>query len=143
MYKRLIIGALALTTIGLAACGEAGPAAHHASNVGPPATVKPKPKPKPETALEKAATICDVPDHVSDAGHTLELDTEGEEDYGTGDSFGDVTCTLAALDAPDAFTKRLEHTRALDGTQHGEWGDYTATWTYHPDHGLWLVIETA
>ena len=34
----------------------------------------------------------------------------------------------------------LAASRALDGTQEQSWGDYSASWTYHPDDGLNIVI---
>jgi hypothetical protein len=35
---------------------------------------------------------------------------------------------------------RIERTRALDGTQEAESDGVTATWTYHPDAGLSLIL---
>lgn len=34
----------------------------------------------------------------------------------------------------------MSQTRALDGTQHGTWGNISASWTYHPDSGLDAVL---
>ena len=31
--------------------------------------------------------------------------------------------------------------RALDGRQTGTWDDFEASWGYHPDDGINLVIE--
>ena len=38
--------------------------------------------------------------------------------------------------------QRMLLTRAIDGTQEEQWGLYRATWTYHPDQGLNVVIST-
>ena len=48
---------------------------------------------------------------------------------------------LVALDTPDSVVNRMSNTRALDGMQEATWGDFEATWTYHPDDGLDLIIE--
>lgn len=73
------------------------------------------------------------------------MDDEGRQamrDLGIG-TFGDVTCLLGMLDAPSGVESRMENTRALDGTQESEWGDYSASWTYHPDDGLNLIVTVA
>jgi hypothetical protein len=38
-----------------------------------------------------------------------------------------------------ADSKRMVETRALDGTQHSVNG--AITWTYHPDHGIEIVVD--
>lgn len=40
-----------------------------------------------------------------------------------------------------AVMQRIGNTRALDGTLEAAADDYVATWTYHPDDGLSMVIE--
>lgn len=40
-----------------------------------------------------------------------------------------------------AVMERIQNTRALDGTQTAEGDGVTASWTYHPDDGLQLVVE--
>ena len=49
-------------------------------------------------------------------------------------------CVLDEIDAPQSVLARLGNTRALDGMQDAQWGDYAASWTYHPDDGLNLII---
>lgn len=53
------------------------------------------------------------------------------------------TCVPDLLDAPDSVLERMEGTRALDGTLDAAWGDYTVTWTYHPDDGLRAVYSSS
>lgn len=45
------------------------------------------------------------------------------------------------LGLPDSLMDRFLGTRALDGTQTQSYGDYTVSWTYHPDNGLRIVYE--
>lgn len=77
--------------------------------------------------------------YVTDEGSTLILRTEGEESAGA--SFLVLWCVYDHLDMPEAITSRIGSTRALDGTQTGTWDAYSASWTYHPNSGLNLIIE--
>jgi hypothetical protein len=77
---------------------------------------------------------------VQDAGTSVFLNSEGDS-YGSGDlSLGDLVCVLVALDTPDAVTNHMSNTRPLDGTQSDTWDDFSATWTYHPDNGLDVIL---
>jgi hypothetical protein len=49
-------------------------------------------------------------------------------------------CVLDEIDAPKSVLARLGNTRALDGMRDARWGAYAASWTYHPDDGLNLII---
>lgn len=60
--------------------------------------------------------------------------------------YGYVDCLLERSRMPEADRFRLESTRALDGMQDAQWqfdddAQMTASWTYHPDDGLNLVIS--
>jgi hypothetical protein len=35
----------------------------------------------------------------------------------------------------------IDNTRALDGMQRDSWRKFKASWTYHPDDGLNIVIH--
>ena len=67
------------------------------------------------------------------------FDTEGEEDI-SGDPVTDVACVLVFLKAPSYVVTQIDNTRALDGMQRARWGPFRASWTYHPDNGLSIVI---
>jgi hypothetical protein len=72
------------------------------------------------------------------------IDDSGEEHlsatfYGEGlDRLADL---LDELGFSPAVTDRMGNTRALDGTQSAEAPHVVATWTYHPDDGLSIVLE--
>lgn len=78
---------------------------------------------------------------VGDDGRSMTINGEGEESTGAG--IAEVACILYALEVSDAVVSRIDSTRALDGTLTGEWGRYAASWTYHPNSGLNVVIEVA
>jgi hypothetical protein len=97
--------------------------------------------PSEGTRLETAAdaSTSSVGIEVKDDGHTLTIDTEGEDTGGA--SIEALAAVLYALDTPDAVIARMDSTRALDGRQDASWADLTASWTYHPDDGLDVIIE--
>jgi hypothetical protein len=98
------------------------------------------------TQLEDAATECYLTagggGSISDDGRSLTITGKGEAER-TGASLRKITCVLAELDVPDAVVSRMDRTRALDGAQEAEWDGLRAWWTYHPDEGLEIIVETA
>ncbi len=92
------------------------------------------------TVLETVGSGCSVSAAVRDSGRSITLDT-GRNSYSSGHSINDVACVLGSLRVPDSVVSRIENTRALDGMQTATWDGYTANWNYHPDSGLFLVIE--
>ena len=70
---------------------------------------------------------------------SLSMQSLGEESSGA--EFGDVFCMLNELDIPDSVLNRIDSTRALDGRQTADWDGFRASWGYHPDNGLDIVIE--
>jgi hypothetical protein len=96
----------------------------------------------PVSALKNAAKTCVVmpPDAtLGDGDKSLSLDSHGKEQFG-GLSETDLRCVLDAVKTPDYVRSQMSQTRALDGTQHGSWGNISASWTYHPDSGLDVVL---
>ena len=69
------------------------------------------------------------------------LTLQAENESGRGLSAPVFPCVLDELDAPASMRQRMLLTRAIDGTQEEQWGPYRATWTYHPDQGLNVVIS--
>jgi len=119
MHSRIIVGTIACVAI-LSACGGG------------------------QTGIESAVESCGLQGapgfRVGDGGNTLSIDSKGENDA-SGADITDIVCVLVALDVSDAVISRLDSTRALDGRQQGSWDGYAATWGYHPNSGLDLVIE--
>jgi hypothetical protein len=91
--------------------------------------------------VRNAAKKCHVKKNLADHGRTITLDTVGEEDSGVGDDISDVACVLLALKAPTFVVTEIDNTRALDGMQRDHWRGFKASWTYHPDDGLNIVIH--
>lgn len=93
------------------------------------------------TQIEQAQTRCAPSDAgfvAGDNGRSLTVDGAG---LPAGPAVEDLVCVLYELDTPDAVLSRMNSTRALDGMQDASWAGYRAAWTYHPDDGLWMVIE--
>jgi hypothetical protein len=91
------------------------------------------------TALRKAYDFCHAGE-IADGDMTIIMDTGGEKSS-VGDSFTGIVCTLDFLRAPSAIRSEIEHTRALDGRQTATWDHFEASWTYHPDSGLDLIVR--
>lgn len=96
-------------------------------------------------AIETAAEACDVMDtfgiEIGDNGQSISMSSEGDDSAGA--EYADITCVLAELEIPDSVETRIGTTRALDGRQSADWKEFTASWGYHPDSGLNIVIESA
>lgn len=94
----------------------------------------------PENPLEATARVCRLLNNLADEGTTLVVDLKGDEDLG-GDDFEDLDCVYEQLAIPTRITARMEATRALDGMQSAEWDEFAATWTFHPDAGLNIILS--
>jgi len=51
-----------------------------------------------------------------------------------------IVCILEELDIPESVLTRMSNTNSTMGVVEGSWGDYDATWTYHPDNGLFIHV---
>jgi hypothetical protein len=78
---------------------------------------------------------------IGDEGQSLSMDSVGEESSGA--EFSDIVCVLDKLNTPDSVLNRINSTRALDGRQEADWNGFSASWGYHPDDGLDIVIDVA
>lgn len=100
--------------------------------------------PATSQAIPDAVESCEVATAVGinllDEGQSISMQTAGSES--TGAEYAEVTCVLIALETPQSVISRIDSTRALDGRQTGEWGEFSASWGYHPDSGLDIVVET-
>lgn len=93
-----------------------------------------------ETAREECKLTKSDLAVIEDDGRTLLIDHKGTEDF-RGLQWSNVQCLLDALDVPASIQQRMGQTRALDGMQEATWDDLKATWTYHPNTGLDLIVE--
>lgn len=89
--------------------------------------------------LHQAFSSCDS-GSLADDDHTLVIDTGGDGYESGADTFDGLVCILTELNTPTSVTAQMDNTRALDGMQTAEWGDFSASWTYHPDSGMNLII---
>jgi hypothetical protein len=87
-----------------------------------------------------------VTKHLSAGGSGVDI--SGDESYVSIDLTGsalydtsDLGDALKELGFPNSILDRIGNTRALDGTLSADGEKVTASWTYHPDDGLSLVIE--
>ncbi len=98
------------------------------------------------THLEDAVGNCDLTESryadIGDDGYTLTLDGAPEDRPKRGATIDDIACVLYYLEIPDSVVAKIDGTRALDGMQDAEWGGISATWTYHPDDGLDLILTS-
>lgn len=96
--------------------------------------------------LQKAADDCAQPDFdlsTGDEGKSIHVVVGGEGTNVANVEDADLalTCLLDELDTPDSTRSKIQSTTAVQGRQEDSWGDYEASWTYHPDNGLDLIIE--
>jgi hypothetical protein len=96
------------------------------------------------TALQKVSEECNLSDGfwIGDEGKTLSIDMMGE-DESAGATINDIICVVNSplIEVPQFVVNSIETTRALDGKQNGDWDDFEAEWSYHPDNGLDLMIH--
>lgn len=76
---------------------------------------------------------------LSDDGRTLMLDHQGQ-DESRGLTYDVLDCILTELEVPASVWHEMEKTRALDGRQSASWDGIEASWSYHPDTGLDVVL---
>ncbi|MGO1746803.1 MAG: hypothetical protein ACTHY8_10775 [Microbacterium gubbeenense] len=78
---------------------------------------------------------------VEDNGRTLLVSTKPADDDPLGISALVLDCVYAELDTPSRVSEVISSTRALDGRQTATWDSYSASWGYHPDNGLDLIVS--
>lgn len=78
---------------------------------------------------------------LGDGGKTLIINSSGDAIKSIVDT-QTVACVLDYLKMPAAVRAHIEGTRALDGRQTDSWDGFTAAWTYHPDDGLDITVQS-
>ncbi len=97
--------------------------------------------PPAKTALRTAYEACGQRGELSDGDHTLYLDMAGTDpDSGT-TNLADLSCVFGQLKTPEYVIHEMGQTTALNGRQSDTWGDFSASWTYHPDNGLDVLFR--
>jgi hypothetical protein len=91
---------------------------------------------KEKCAVNEAAVA------VEDDGKTLLFDGSGKEDWGKADT-SVLACILGALKTPQAVIAHMDTTNALAGRQEDSWEGFTASWSYHPDNGIDVIIRAS
>lgn len=98
--------------------------------------------------FDEAVTYCHLGSDptiiTSDDGKTLILDMEATESAVVTDdlSSAQVACVLGMINTPDSVLAQMDRTRSLDGRQSASWDHFTASWTYHPDNGLDVILTS-
>ena len=76
-------------------------------------------------------------------GTWMQLDTNpyNIDDYMEMDAWNEIKNVLDDLGFASSVSEAMNQTRALDGRQSASSGDYSVSWTYHPDNGLEAMFE--
>lgn len=77
---------------------------------------------------------------LGDAGYSITLKGQPQHNQ-RGLPIGDIACILKGLNIPDSVVSQMDSTRALDGMQKATWDKIQASWTYHPDNGLRVILS--
>ena len=100
-------------------------------------------------AQAEADALPDVFATINDAvGDLSGFDVTGDETYASISVTGDgifymdsLVAALVELGFPAGIEARIGNTRALDGTLTADGDKVRASWSYHPDDGLSMVVE--
>lgn len=92
------------------------------------------------TSFKPAVDTCHG-GNVADGGKTLLVKMSGRDGGAGNAGFAQLDCLLKETGAPGYVSERIGQTRAIDGQVTERWGNVEATWTYHPDSGLNLIMH--
>lgn len=92
------------------------------------------------SVLEDARDACDA-GTLADGGQTLVLDMAGSDPFSGDLTYAETLCVLDKLAAPQSVLTKMGSTRSLDGRQADDWNGIEASWSYHPDSGLDVILE--
>lgn len=140
---RKILGALALVAL-LAGCGDSDAEGSDSKKGAAEET-------SPFVLAYNACKDLEVgneflEDEMVRAGSVMQVEDDALIIDGAGDQYVSgptANCVLDELDAPATVRSQIESTTAMMGRQSDTWGEYEATWSFHPDNGLDLVIGTS
>lgn len=107
--------------------------------------------PPPIATTEAAPNIREIVESELESaypvGYDLDATVTGDETYVSVSDLYDPLLVQNLVEAmrelgfPSSVAARIGNTRALDGTLTADGAGVTASWTYHPDDGLSIVIE--
>jgi ABC-type Fe3+-hydroxamate transport system substrate-binding protein len=123
-----------LLAISLSGCATTSEASAQSPSASPTPT---------KSQIEQALDTCKVKSgeyaRIGDGGYTITMQGEPKNSY-VGLPVTDLACILKAVKIPDSVVSEIDSTRALDGTQKDSWDKFQASWTYHPDNGLRIIL---
>lgn len=131
MSRKVLTLAVLVASVALGGCGVG--AAGSEAEATPTEDTRP-----PLEAAKAACAPTAVSAKLGDEGSSLMLDGSGKDKAGL--TTERIACILTNIGTPDHVISRMDSTRALDGMQDAEWDGYTASWTYHPDNGLDVIL---
>jgi hypothetical protein len=137
--RRVVVALVAVVLFTLSACGGEGRST--AAETEMSEWEKEQADRAAMTTFEQAQEDCSDSAYIEigDEGYTLTMTSQGKDSPGA--TFEEIACILDALDTPDAVVSQMDRTRALDGIQEATWEDITASWSYHPDSGINLILQ--
>jgi hypothetical protein len=95
-----------------------------------------------QTRFEKAVASCTgLPTaSLADEGKTINVTSIGKDNTATGTPLEAIVCGLEALNVPTSTVAKIDRTTSLQGVQTDTWDGIEASWTYHPDNGLGIIL---
>jgi hypothetical protein len=108
------------------------------------ATATGTPSPEPTRFAEAfEATIFQTADRITleDEGTSIVADGPSSSAFSEENLYiDDLTRLFVQLDVPDYVIEQMKSTTALMGTREASWDGIEASWSYHPDNGLDVVL---
>lgn len=150
MKKGIIFLLIILVVLSLCACGQSG--SDKVENASTVSSVD-----KVTEAKEKLKRAYELYGHeewqkyktykhavLSEDGLSLQMDSD-PYDTNVYQYSSDIISAIFAineyLSLPNSLSTKMQSTRALDGMQSQDCGEFTVTWTYHPENGLNVIYE--
>lgn len=100
-----------------------------------------------DSSDDEIAILAKIPDAdvcgaaLDYAGVSYTVSTDGRSAVLSSPDGWQVKCITYWLEGPSSIYERVLTTRAIDGTQTATWGNWTASWNYHPDSGVNFIVQ--
>ncbi len=124
----------------LAGCGGSQSAAPEENKTPSPA----------QTRFQAAYSGCDQVDRIELADEGASILADGPPDPSAfspaeGKAYDrfieTIACILNNLNVPDYVVEQIDSTTSLMGLREATWDGIEASWSYHPDNGLDLILK--